>query len=182
MSFELIQNSCKRNHDFRMWVITFFLQFYRSTQDSASLHFCDFRICITQTATTVTEHRVMFAQAFYTLTDVFYCYTHSLSHFFLSFQIVRNEFVQRWIKQTNVHRTSVHCLKDTNEVGLLIWQQFCESFLTSFYCRSQNHFAHCNDLLVIEEHMFCTAQTDTCSAKTASHFRIVRSISVSTYF
>ena len=165
-----------------MRIVTFFLQFDSCSQDSTGLHGCDFRISVTQTATTMSQHRVMFTQAFYALADIFYRYTHSLSHFFLTFQIVRNKFMQRRIEQTDIHRTTVHCLEDALEVSFLIRQQFIKSFLTSFFVSSQDHFTHGDDLLVVEEHVFCTAQTDTYCTEVTCHLSVMRSISIGTYF
>ena len=39
-----------------------FFSFECSTQDGTCLHLCNFRISISQTATTVTQHRVMLTQ------------------------------------------------------------------------------------------------------------------------
>ena len=59
---ELVKNTCQRHHDFGMCFYSFFLQFKSGTQNSTSLHLCDFGIRISQTATAVAQHRVVFAK------------------------------------------------------------------------------------------------------------------------
>ena len=88
------------------------------------------------------------------------------------------ELVQRWVKQTDIYRQSVHCQQDTLEVGFLVRQQFSQCFLTTFAVLSQNHFTHSYDLLVVKEHVLGTCQTDTLGSKGTCHLCIVRSISV----
>ena len=107
-----------------MRVKTFFLQFNGCGKDGASLHLGDFRIGVAKTAATVTKHRVVFAEAFHTLADIFYCHAHCFCHFFLSLCIVGNEFVERGIEKTNVHGITVHGAEDALEVFFLIGQQF----------------------------------------------------------
>ncbi len=128
----------------------------------------------------MTEHWVSLAKTFYTLLDILNGYAHSLSHFFLSLQIVWYELMERRVKQTNVNRTAVHCLEDAVEVSLLVRKQLSKSLLASFSILSKNHFAHCNNLLCLEEHVLCTAKTDTYSTEVACNLCIVWCISVCT--
>ena len=165
-----------------MRVVTFLLQFAGSTQDGTSLHFSDFRIRISQTTTTVPQHRVVFAQTFHALADVFYGHTHGLCHFFLTFQIVRYEFMQRRVEQTYVDRQSVHGLEDFLEVGFLVRQQFVEGFLAAFHVLGQNHFTHSYNLFVVEEHVFRTAQTDTYGTESTGILCVARRVGIGANF
>ena len=56
---ELIEDTDERHHDLRHRVLALFLEFASGTEDSAGLHRGDLREGDTQTATTVTEHRVV---------------------------------------------------------------------------------------------------------------------------
>ena len=103
-----------------MCLHTFLLQFKSSAQDSTCLHLSDFRISITQTAATVTQHRVVFAQSLNTLLDVLQANAHGFSHFLLSLQIVGHKLMQRRIEQTNSDRITRHSLEDALKVSLLI--------------------------------------------------------------
>ena len=161
-----------------MRIKAFTLQVDASTENGAGLHLRDAWIGVTQTAATVTEHRVVFAETFNTLADVFNGHVHGFGHFFLSLQIVWNEFVERWVKQTYVHRISVHGAEDALEVFLLVRKQLGEGFLASFNIFCENHFAHGNNLFAVEEHVFRAAKTDTNGTKLASHFCIMRSVGV----
>ena len=91
------------------------------------------------------------------------------------------ELVEWWVEQTDVNMESVHCLEDSVEVCLLVWEEFSERFLTTFNCLRENHFAHCDNLLIVEEHVFCTCQTDTLSSECTCNLCIVWSVGIGTY-
>ena len=74
----------------------------------------------------------MLTQAVYTLFDILYGHAHILGHLFLAFLVLRYKLVERWVEQTNIYRTAIHGLEDTDEVVLLERQEFLECFLTSF--------------------------------------------------
>ena len=126
----------------------------------------------------MTEHWVVLGQRVNTLLDFLNAYAHLLSHCLLTSLIVRYELVERWIEQTNINVATIHSLKDTIEVGLLIWKKLCKSLLATLYRVSQDHLTHCNNLLVIEEHMLCTCQTNTLSTECTSYLSIVWSICI----
>ena len=87
--------------------------------------------------------------------------------------------MQRWVKQTDINRVTVHCVKDTLEVSFLIRQELSQSFLTTGSVFSQNHFAHSDNLLVVKEHVLGTSQTNTFGTKGASNLSIVRGVGIS---
>ncbi len=89
-----------------------------------------------------------------------------------------NKLVERRIKQADVHGAAVHGLKDTLEVGLLIRQQLGERLLATLNGVGENHLAHGDDLLVLEEHVLRTCETDTLGAESASHLCVVGSVGV----
>ena len=158
-----------------------FFQFQSGAEDSPCLHLRDFGISITQTATTVTQHRVMFAKRFHTLLDILQAYAHGIRHFLLSLQIVGNEFVQRRVEQTNGYRTTGHRLENTLKVSLLVRQNLSQCLAASFRIFRQNHLAHSLDFLTFEEHVFRTAKTDTHRSEITCDLCIVRSIGIGTY-
>ena len=92
------------------------------------------------------------------------------------------ELVERRIEQADIHVTTVHSLKDAVEVCLLIGEELGKCLLTTLYSISQNHLTHSNDLLVVEEHVLCTCQTNTLSAECAGYLCIVRSVCIGTDF
>ncbi len=117
--FKLIDNTRKRNHNFRNSRDAFFFQFEGCFHDCAGLHFGDFGIEIAEAATAKAQHGICFQKALYAFVDVFIRYIHDARHLHLSFLIVRNEFVQRRIEQAHRHRIAVHSGENTFEVLLL---------------------------------------------------------------
>ena len=154
---ELVDDTNERHHDFRLRIEAFLLQLHGSTEDCFCLHLCDLWICVSETAAAVSEHRVMLAQTVNALLNLCYGKTHLLCHCLLTCEIVWHELMQWWVEQADVYRAFVHGLEDSVEVLSLIRQQLLERLLASFYCVGENHFTHCLDLLVVEEHVFCTA-------------------------
>ena len=86
--------------------------------------------------------------------------------------------MERWIEKTYIYRTTVHSLKDSLEVCFLIWQQLGQCFLTPFNCVRKNHLTHSYNLLILEEHVFCTCKTNTLCSKRASYLCIMRSVCI----
>ena len=106
---------------------------------------------------------------------------HSVRHFLLSLQIMRNKFVQRRIEQTNSYRTTFHSLEDTLKVSLLVRQYLGQSLATSFRIFCEDHLTHSFNFFTFKKHMFRTAKTDTYSTKVASYAGIMGSICIGTY-
>ena len=92
---------------------------------------------------------------------------------------MRHEFVQWWVEKTDSYTITIHSFEDAFEVATLHWKEFFECLFAAFEVRSKNHFAYSFDTVAFEEHVFCTAKTDTLSAELTSLFSIARSISVS---
>ena len=93
---------------------------------------------------------------------------------------MRNELMERRIKQTDIDRTSVHSLKNTLEVCLLIRKELGESFLTSFCGISKDHLTHGDNLLILKEHVLGTCKTDTFCTKGTSDLRVMWRVCIST--
>ena len=75
---------------------------------------------------------------------------------------------------------AIHSLEDTVEVSLLVWEELGKCLLATLYRVCQNHLTHGNDLLIIEEHVLCTCQTDTLGTECSSYLSIVWSICIGT--
>ena len=176
---QLLLGTDQRNFDFRRNFNTGFLAFQCGFQNSTGLHFGNFRIGNGQTAATVTKHRVSFVQSIGAILNLFQSHTHLVSQF-LHFGIsVRQEFVQRRIKQTNRYRQTVHNFEQVFEILLLVRQQTSQSLTAAFFVLRQNHGAHIRNSVSIKEHMFCTSQTDTFGTKIASCLSVFRCFGVS---
>ena len=92
-----------------------------------------------------------------------------------------NELVERRVEQADVDVAAVHSLEDAVEVGLLIGEELGKCLLATLYCVSQNHLTHSHNLLVVEEHVLGTCQTDTLGTELTSHLGVVRSVGIGAY-
>ncbi len=94
------------------------------------------------------------------------------------FIAVRQEFVQRRIKQANGHRQALHDLEKAQEVTLLHRQNLIQGTFTTFQVGREDHLTHCGDTVTFEEHMLCPAETDPFGTEVTGHLGIVRGIGV----
>ena len=86
--------------------------------------------------------------------------------------------MQRRIEQANGYRQPNHLAEDADKVAALQWQQFFERLLARADAIRQNHFAHCRQPLIAEEHVLGATQADAFGAKLARNFRIARRVGV----
>ena len=84
-----------------------------------------------------------------------------------------------WIKESDSNWVTLKCLIKSLEISLLIWKNLIKSCFSFFYCICTNHLTECCNSVFLEEHMLCTAKTDTLSTKLSSLLSICRSICIS---
>ena len=60
--YEFFNTSDERHHDFREHVYALLVQFYCGLNDGPCLHCSDFRVCYTESASAVSEHRIVFGK------------------------------------------------------------------------------------------------------------------------
>src|SRR5699024_10759633 len=178
--FKLFHVAYERDHDLRNDVPgrMSILHIDSRTDNSLCLHLSDLRICDCQTASTVTHHRVELMQAVDERFDLLNCLALSVRQFLHVLFLCRNELVKRRIKETDRYRVALESLIQSLEVSLLIRKDFLKSCLSLFLCLSTDHLTESVDSSLAEEHMLCTAETDTLSAKLNSFLSIFRCISV----
>ena len=180
MNVKLINNTNQWYHNFWLRIKSFLLQLNSRTEDSLGLHCSNLWECITQTATTKTQHWVALRKCTYTTLNKLNTYAHLFSHYFLSLKVVWNELMQRRIEQANVYRLTIHTLQDAIEILLLIRQKLFECLFTLFRTVSENHLTHSLNLLILEEHVLCTAEANTNSTEITCYFCIMWGICVGT--
>ena len=103
---ELIGKTDERNHDFRNH-FNRLLQLVASScglEDGTCLHFGDFRIGDTKTATAVAKHRVGLVERVHSVRDHIDIHAKGVGQFALGRFIVREEFMQRRIEEAHCHR------------------------------------------------------------------------------
>jgi len=90
--------------------------------------------------------------------------------------------MKRRIQETDSNRVTFQSFKQSFEVSLLIWKNFCKSFFSFFNCCRADHFTECIDTSLTEEHMLCTAKTDTFCTKLNCFLSVSRCICICTNF
>ena len=151
-----------------------------SLDDCLGLHLSDFRISNSQTAATVTHHRVEFVQrsddSLDLINSLALCISQLLDIFFFS----RYEFVERRIQEPDGNRVAFQSFIQSFKVALLHRFDLSQSSFSFFNGVRADHFTECCDSVSFEEHVFGTAQTDTFSTQFTSLLRISRSICIGT--
>ena len=159
-----------------------FLNVDSCTDNCACLHLSDFRISYSQTASTMTHHRVELMQRIDDSFDLLNSFTLSISQFLDIFFFSRNELMKRRIQETDSNRVTFQSFIQFFEVSLLFRKNLSQSCFSFFYCFSTDHFTECIDSVTFKEHMLCTAKTNTFCTQLTSFFSICRSICVCTNF
>ena len=90
--------------------------------------------------------------------------------------------MKRRIQETDCYRVALESLEQTFEVFLLIWKNLSKCCFSLLSCCGADHLTECIDTSLTEEHMLCTAKTDTFCTKLYSFLSICRSICVCTNF
>ena len=170
----------ERNHDF--WlncpIRMCLLNIDSCTDNSLCLHLCNFRICYCKTAATVTHHWVELVEGSDDSLNLLNCLTLCISKLLNVSLFCWNELMKRWVKETNCNRITFKSLIESLEVALLIWENLLESCFSLFNCIGANHLTECSNSVFLEEHMLCTAKTDTFSTKLTSLLSVSRCISI----
>ncbi len=149
-----------------------------SLDNSSCLHLSDLRVCYCQTASTVTHHGVELVQASDKSLDVSNRLALCSSKSSNVSLFCGNEFVQRRIEETDCNRVTLKSLIESLEVSLLHGLDLSKSSLTLLNCIGADHLTECSDSVSLEEHVLCTAKTDTLSAKLSSLLSVSGCISV----
>ena len=172
----------KRNHDLgnECPIRMSLLNVDSCTDNSLCLHLSNLRICDCKTASTVTHHRVELMERADESLDVInglaLCICKSLDVSFLS----RNELMKRRIKETDCNRVAFKSLIELLKVALLIRKNLIKSSLSLLESICTNHLTESSDSVCLEEHMLCTAKTDTLCAELSCLLSICRSICICT--
>ena len=150
----------ERDHHFGNGIDTFLLHCDNGFKDGSRLHFADLWIADGKAAAAMAQHRVGFVQ--FRFPDLHLTQGDASGvryglHFLVG---MRQELVQRWIKETNGCRQSVHDTEEGDEILPLIRQQLGNGRAAGFRIAGQDHFPHMHDPLRIKEHMLGTRQAN----------------------
>ena len=94
--------------------------------------------------------------------------------------IVRQEFVERRIEQTDRDRQARHDLEQLNEVLALHRQDLRERRASAAFVRGDDHFAHRHDAGRVKEHVLCAAKPNAFRSELPGLGGIVRRIGIGT--
>src|SRR6185503_18453167 len=179
---QLFTDRHERHHDLELDFLAFTLNLTGSFKDRATLHARHFRKQQSQTATTETEHWIRFtnaidlAQQLTLVIDLVEHVVHitqrrrpfqlhlQLGQLVTQFFRIRQELMQRRIKETNRYRKTGHLAKDTDEVTALQRQQLFECLFARADALGEDHLAHDGESLIAEEHVLGATQSDSFSA------------------
>ena len=159
-----------------------FLYIDSCTDYSFCLHLSNLRICNCQTASTVSHHWVELMKSIDDCFDLLNSFALSVSQFLDILFLCRNELMKRWIKETDSNRISFQCLIQCFEVSLLFRKDLLKCCFSFFYSLRTDHLTECINSVSFEEHMLCTAKSDTFCSQFASFLSICRCICICTNF
>ena len=129
-------------------------------EDRAGLHLGDLRVGDTEAATTMTQHRIRFMEAVYTLHDGFDFHADAASEVHLLLLGVGQEFMKRRIEEADGGREAFQRLENAGEVGALEWQELSEGFAAALFIRGENHLAHRINTIALKEHVLRASESD----------------------
>ncbi|CCX52583.1 unknown [Alistipes sp. CAG:514] len=135
-----------------------------------------------QTHSTVTHHRVDLVKGLATLLDVLDGDTKLLGKFLLLLLCLRNELVERRVKQTEDNRLAVHNLHGALGGSLDVWLKLGESGLSFLIGVAEDHLAQfCERLLGVRtvEHVLDTEQADALGSEAESLLSVLRGVGIS---
>src|SRR4029077_16636637 len=118
------------NHYLRYNFNVIFLALHCRLNDRSHLHFKYLWKCNRQTAPAMAKHWIGLMQLCNSTCNHFYINADFLCQFTLLVGLMRDEFVKRWINQSDSYWKSIHDFKDADEVAPLVWQELVECFLT----------------------------------------------------
>ena len=176
---QLIDLGYQRNHDLRRDMQVVFLPDVDSCgYDSLGLHLGDLRIENVQTAAAGTQHRVELVQAFYLALELVEGYAHLIGQLLDLVILVREELMERRVKQTDGYRQAAHRAVNCLKVAALHRQDLGQSRLALLERIGNNHLTNRLDAGRLEEHMLGTAEADAFCAELAGLRCITRGIAV----
>ena len=89
--------------------------------------------------------------------------------------------MKRRIEETDSNRVTFKSLIESLKVRLLHRLDLSKCSFSLFYCIRADHLTECRNSVSLEEHMLCTAKTDTLCAKLSSLLSVCGCISVRSY-
>ena len=150
----------------------------RRLENGARLHLGDFRIGDGDAAAAEAEHRIELGKLGRAMLDLLRLGAKRLRDFGNLGLAMRQEFMQRRVEQTDGDRQPLHDLEQLGEVAALHRQDLGERRAARLLRIGEDHLAHREDAVGIEEHVFGAAQSDALGAELQSGARIRRRVGI----
>ena len=160
LKVEFFLEADERNHDLGLHLDLQFRNIGRSFKNRTGLHFGDLRIRDAETAAAMSEHRIELMECLNTRRDFLNGDAHLLRELSLRLRLMRHEFVERRIEETDRCRQTVEGLEDAGEVFALIRQQLGECGFPVSQVVGENHLTNGVDAVSFEEHVLRAGQAD----------------------
>ncbi len=130
----------------------------RRLEDGAGLHLDDFRIGNRRAAAAMTEHGIEFMQRIDALAQDGRLHAHDAGDLGDLLVCLRQEFVQRRVKQADRYRQPVHDGEHAGKIEPLHRQELGERGATALLAFREDHLAHDMDAVAFEEHVLGAAK------------------------
>ena len=175
---QLTHGANERDHDFGHGLDAFGGHVQRGFDDGADLHADDFGEGDAQATAPVPHHGIELVKLRHAAFHDAAVHTQDLGHLPLARLILRQELVQGWIQQADVHGQAVHGGEDALEILALHGQQLGQGVLPAFGVGGEDHLAHGEDAIPLEEHVLGAAEADALSPEGSGDGGIVRGVGV----
>ena len=139
----------------------------RAFENGARLHLGDFRIGDRDAHAAEAEHRIELVQFGGAALELGRVGAHGGGDFGDLAFAMRQEFMQRRIEQADRHRQARHDLEQFREIAALHRQQLGERGATALLVVGEDHLAHRDDAVAVEEHVLGAAEADAFGTETA---------------
>src|SRR3546814_1722742 len=105
----------------------------RRLENGARLHFVDFRISDTQSASAMSKHGIKLMQFSGAAFQRFHADAGSLSHFSELCLSMRQKFVERRVEQPDCDRKAGHHAENPREIAALLRKQLCQRLPSALF-------------------------------------------------
>ena len=176
--FQLALGDHERDHDLRNRRRSLLGNVERRFEHGARLHLVDLGINDRQPAAAEAEHRIALGQLLHARGEPIGRHAKRRRNFANALLVMRQEFVQRRIEETDGHRPAGHRFEDADKIRALMREEFAKRLGARGFGLGDDHLAHRYDARWIEEHVFGPAKADAFGAKLHRDIRILGTIGV----
>mmetsp|Transcript_50549 Transcript_50549/g.99452 ORF Transcript_50549/g.99452 Transcript_50549/m.99452 type:complete len:701 (-) Transcript_50549:954-3056(-) len=169
------------NHHLREHLNALLLGLHCCLEDGLDLHFCEVGVADTETAPSVSQHRVGLSERICDCLQFVSGDAHLCPELLELSLRVGQELMQRGVQETDVDGKSVHDLEDRLEVCLLEGEQLRDSLSAVLLCGAEEHLSDFKESLLLHEHVLRPNEADALSSECTSDLGVVRGVGVGSH-